>query len=132
MQGGAGPRLDATAKAAYRARLEALRAEIDEAVALGDGARAERAREELEFVTRELDLAVGLGGRDRTESGSHAERARVNVTRAIRSTVKRIAGYDARLGPRARERHQAPARSASTSPTRAVRGAGRSRAPGGR
>jgi hypothetical protein len=40
----------------------------------------------------------GLGGRDRSESGSHAERARVNVTRSIRSTVKRIAGYDARLG----------------------------------
>jgi hypothetical protein len=31
-------------------------------------------------------------------SGSHAERARINVTRAIRSTLKRIAGYDARLG----------------------------------
>ncbi len=98
VQGGAGPRLDATAKAAYRAQVKVLRAEIDKAVALGDRARAERARAELEFVTRELDLAVGLGGRDRTESGSHAERARVNVTRAIRSTVKRIAGYDARLG----------------------------------
>jgi hypothetical protein len=30
--------------------------------------------------------------------GADAERARVNVTRAIRSTLKRIAGYDARLG----------------------------------
>jgi non-specific serine/threonine protein kinase len=38
-----------------------------------------------------------MGGRDR-ESGSHAERARVNVTRAIRSAIKRIAGYDAELG----------------------------------
>ena len=98
VQGGTGPRLDATAKAAYRARLKELRAEISEAVALGDNARAERAREELGFVSRELDLAVGLGGRDRKEHGSHAERARVNITRAIRSTVKRIAGYDARLG----------------------------------
>jgi len=98
VQGGAGARLDATAKAAYRARLAALRAEIAEATALGDSARATRAREELEFVARELELAVGLGGRDRTQSGSHAERARVNVTRAIRSTLKRIAGYDARLG----------------------------------
>ncbi len=32
------------------------------------------------------------------KAGSHAERARVNVTRAIRSTIKRIAGYDTRLG----------------------------------
>ncbi|MDQ3677648.1 MAG: hypothetical protein M3401_12740, partial [Actinomycetota bacterium] len=38
-----------------------------------------------------------LGGRDR-QCGSHAERARVNVTRAIRSTLKRIAGYDGPLG----------------------------------
>ena len=98
LQGGAGPRLDAKAKAAYRARLQVLRAELAEAVALADHPRAERAREEGEFITRELDLAVGLGGRDRTESGSHAERARVNVTRAIRATLKRIAGYDARLG----------------------------------
>jgi hypothetical protein len=30
--------------------------------------------------------------------GPGAERARVNVTRAIRSTLRRIAGYDARLG----------------------------------
>ena len=52
----------------------------------------------VRFVSRELELAVGLGGRDRAASGSHAERARVNVTRAIRATLKRIAGYDARLG----------------------------------
>ena len=31
-------------------------------------------------------------------SGAQAERARVNVTRAIRSTLKRITGYDQRLG----------------------------------
>jgi tetratricopeptide (TPR) repeat protein len=97
VQGGAGPRLDAKAKGAYRARIRALRTEIAEAEALADEARAHRARAELEFVSRELELAVGIGGRDR-ESGSHAERARVNVTRAIRATLKRIAGYDARLG----------------------------------
>jgi tetratricopeptide (TPR) repeat protein len=98
VQGGAGPRLDAKAKAAYRARLAELRAEIAEAGKHGDEARVARAREELAFVSRELELATGLGGRDRSESGSHAERARVNVTRAIRSTVRRIAGYDPRLG----------------------------------
>ncbi len=45
----------------------------------------------------ELERAVGKGGRDR-ESGSHGERARVNVTRAIRATLKRIASYDQKLG----------------------------------
>ena len=48
-------------------------------------------------MTRELERALGMGGRDR-ETGSHAERARVNVTRAIRSAIKRIAGYDPELG----------------------------------
>ena len=98
IQGGAGPRLDAEAKAAYRARIETLRASIAAAESRSDDAGVDRARAELEFVKRELELAVGIGGRDRTLDGSHAERARVNVTRAIRSTVKRIAGYDARLG----------------------------------
>ena len=97
-QGGAGPRLDSMAKDAYRTRLAQLRAEVAEAAARGDEIRASRARDEQEFVIRELELAVGIGGRDRSEAGSHAERARVNVTRAIRTTLKRIAGYDAQLG----------------------------------
>ena len=47
----------------------------------------------LELVAIVDDVAPpGRGG------GPDAERARVNVTRAIRSTLKRIAGYDARLG----------------------------------
>ncbi len=98
VQGGAGPRLDDKAKRAYRARIDVLSEQIAEAQARGDENHAGRARAELEFVRRELELAVGLGGRDRSEAGSHAERARVNVTRAIRTTLKRIAGYDARLG----------------------------------
>ena len=98
VQGTAGPRLDAKAKAAYRARKQELPDEIAEAMALGDDARADRARAELRFVTRELELSSGIGGRDRPAGGSDAERARVNVTRALRSTVRRIASYDARLG----------------------------------
>jgi hypothetical protein len=97
VQRGAGPALDAAAKRAYRSRIAALDEEIAEAVSRGDEQRAARARGERDFVNRELQRAVGMGGRDR-ESGSHAERARVNVTRAIRSAVKRIAGYDADLG----------------------------------
>jgi hypothetical protein len=97
VQGGAGPSLDAQAKGDYRASIEKLEAELAQAQSRRDEAAAERLRVELEFVRRELARAVGKGGRDR-ETGSHAERARVNVTRAIRATLKRIAGYDAQLG----------------------------------
>jgi tetratricopeptide (TPR) repeat protein len=40
----------------------------------------------------------GTAPADPAASSSQAERARVNVTRAIRSTLKRISGYDERLG----------------------------------
>jgi hypothetical protein len=95
----AGPVLDSQAKAAYRARLAELQEEIDEAEAFNDPERAARAREELAFVARELAGAVGLHGRDR-KTGSDAERARVNVTRAIRTALKRVSEHDASLGRR--------------------------------
>jgi hypothetical protein len=89
--------LDSQAKAAYRARVAALQEEIDEAESFNDPERAARAREELAFVARELASAVGLHGRDR-KSGSDAERARVNVTRAIRTALKRVSEHDPVLG----------------------------------
>lgn len=91
------PALDAAAKEAYGRRAEELRDELEEAEAFHDPERATRARAELDFLSQELAAAVGLGGRDRS-AGSSAERARVNVTRAIRSTVKRISDHDERLG----------------------------------
>jgi tetratricopeptide (TPR) repeat protein len=94
---GAGSALDAAAKAAYRRRVEDLREEVEEAVRWGDPERAARAREEMDFIATELSAAVGMGGRDRPQS-SDAERARVNVTRAIKSAVRRLAAQDARLG----------------------------------
>jgi hypothetical protein len=93
----AGAVLDAEAKQAYRQRLEDLRAELEEAEEFNDPERAARAREEIDFLGRELAGAVGLGGRDRPV-GASAERARVNVTRAIRSAIKRVADHDAPLG----------------------------------
>jgi len=48
-------------------------------------------------VRGELGRAVGIRGRDR-ETGSHAERARLNVTRSIRATLKKIESYDRPLG----------------------------------
>ena len=95
----AGPVLDNQAKAAYRVRVAELQEEIDEAEGFNDPERAARAREELAFVARELAAAVGLRGRDR-KTGSDAERARVNVTRAIRTALKRVSDHDPVLGRR--------------------------------
>ena len=40
---------------------------------------------------------MGLGGRDRP-TGSAAERARVNVTRALRTAIDRVTEHDPGLG----------------------------------
>jgi hypothetical protein len=95
--GDAGTLLDATAKAAYKARLDELRAEVEEAEAGNDPARAAKARDELDFLTAELARAVGLGGQDR-RAASHAERARLNATRAIRAAMANLARANPDLG----------------------------------
>jgi tetratricopeptide (TPR) repeat protein len=95
--GDAGALLDPQAKREYRSRLEDLRSEIEEAESFNDPERAARAREEMEFIAHELSSAVGLGGRDR-RAASNAERARVNVTRAVKGVIRRIAAEDESLG----------------------------------
>src|SRR5215218_7695994 len=95
--GDAGAMLDATAKAAYRARLDELQGEAEEAERGNDPARAAKVRDERDFLVAELARAVGLGGRDR-RAASHAERARLNVTRAIRSAMANLAHADPALG----------------------------------
>ncbi|MES1193168.1 MAG: AAA family ATPase, partial [Solirubrobacterales bacterium] len=95
--GDAGTLLDAEAKAAYRERVTELREDLEEAERFNDVERSSRLREELDFIGAELARAVGLGGRDRRASSS-AERARANVTRAIRGAVKAIAEHDGRPG----------------------------------
>jgi adenylate cyclase len=87
--GDSGTVLDASAKSAYRQRLDELRTELSEAESFHDDGRAGRLREEIEFLSQQLAAAVGLGGRDRRAGGA-SERARVNVTRAIADGVKRI------------------------------------------
>jgi tetratricopeptide (TPR) repeat protein len=89
--------LDDQARAAYRGRIEELQATIDEAEGWNDSERAAQAHDELDFLVRELAAATGLGGRDR-RVGSDAERARVNVTRAIRSSIARIQDHDPEMG----------------------------------
>jgi tetratricopeptide (TPR) repeat protein len=95
--GDAGAQLDGEAKAAYKGRLRDLQAELTEAEAWNDAERADRAREEIDFLARELARAVGLGGRDRA-AGSASERARLSVTRAIRLAMARIADNSPALG----------------------------------
>jgi tetratricopeptide (TPR) repeat protein len=96
-QSGLGALLDPQAKAAYRERLEDLQETIDEAETMNDPERAALARTELDEIAQELAGAIGLGGRDRP-AGSDAERARVNATRAIRATLRRVEEHDPRLG----------------------------------
>jgi hypothetical protein len=95
--GDAGALLDATAKAAYQARLAELQTEAEAAEGDNDPARAAKARAEREFLVAELARAVGLGGRDR-RAAAHAERARLNATRAIRAAMANLAAADPALG----------------------------------
>jgi hypothetical protein len=95
--GDAGDVLDANARGAYRRRLDELREELAEAERFNDSGRAERAREEMEFLAGELARGVGLGGRSR-KAASAAERARQNVTRAILAVIRKIADGCPALG----------------------------------
>jgi hypothetical protein len=88
--GDAGPALDARARAAYRTRIEQLRAAADDAIERGNLDDAEQSQAEIDRLAAELARAFGLGGRDRTAAAA-AERARLNVTRAIRSAIAKVA-----------------------------------------
>jgi len=89
--------LDDQARDAYRRRLDELAAEIADAEAMGDTVRAERARDEREFLVAELSAAVGLGGRSR-RMGDDADRARKAVTMRIRNALARIERAHPALG----------------------------------
>ena len=81
--------LDEQAKAEYGRRLEELEEELEEARDWGDAERTSRVEGELDLLTQELTRALGLRGRDRTFS-SPAERARISVTKAIRTAIRLI------------------------------------------
>lgn len=95
--GDLGGMLDARAKNAYRQRLADLRGALAQAKSVGNVAGASELEEEISFLARELSRAVGLGGRDR-RAGSIAERARLNVSRAIHRAIERIAAHDRQAG----------------------------------
>jgi tetratricopeptide (TPR) repeat protein len=74
-----------------RALAEDLREELAEARAYNDPERIARAREQLELI------AAGVAQADEASSAAN-ERARVNVTRAIKAVVRRIAEQEPDLG----------------------------------
>ena len=95
--GDAGELLDARSKAEYRRRLEELSESLEQAKHVANHERALAAEQEIDALTRELARAVGLGGRDRRAS-SGTERARLNVTRAIKSVIEKIRIQNEELG----------------------------------
>ncbi len=86
---GADPVLDRQAKAAYKARLAGLAADIEDAEAAGSDGRAEALRSERDALIHELAAAAGLGHRDR-KLGDEAERARKTVSARVRDALAKI------------------------------------------
>jgi hypothetical protein len=94
--GDAGEMLDGQAKVAYKLRTVELREQLEEARELNQLELVDRLEDEIETLGRELSRAVGLGGRDR-RAASASERARINVTRAIKIALERIAEHNPAL-----------------------------------
>jgi hypothetical protein len=88
--------LDARAKESYRKRLYELREAVEDQRERGDLERAARTESEIDFLAREISCAVGLGGRDR-RAGSLSERARLSVTRAVKTSLEKISQNEAAL-----------------------------------
>lgn len=91
-----GEMLDSTAIAAYRKRLAALDAALDDADVRGDQRAAEQAAAERDALLGQLRGATGLGGRTR-RGGATAERARIAVRKAIAAALTQIERHDASL-----------------------------------
>lgn len=83
--GDAGPQLDAQATRTYRSRLATLKEALAEAEQMNDLGQSSALAHEIEFLTGEL-----VAGRRGRKSGSHAERARQAVTKAIKATLDNI------------------------------------------
>ncbi|MBT0768180.1 AAA family ATPase [Kineosporia sp. J2-2] len=83
------PVLDAQARGAFRDRLRTLEDALDRADRAGDPARAATVTAERDALVAELRRATGTGGRSRRHT-SEAERARVNVTRALATVLGRL------------------------------------------
>jgi hypothetical protein len=91
------PMLDRSALRAYRDRVQELRAEIDEAEADADLARAERLRGDLDALLDHLGASAGLGGRSRAFAAG-GERARMAVRKSLRRVFDEVATGSPELG----------------------------------
>jgi tetratricopeptide (TPR) repeat protein len=95
--GDAGEVLDDHAKLRYRDRLRELAEELEDLRERGAHEKVDKVLSEIDFIQHEIARAVGLGGRSR-RAGSAAERARLNVTRAIKSAIEKIHEHDSTIG----------------------------------
>jgi hypothetical protein len=95
--GDAGELLDQVARQAYRDRLRELEQELAEAEDWNDPERVARLKAERSALVEQLAQAVGLGGRGRV-AASASERARLSVTKALRSATQRISAQSPDLG----------------------------------
>jgi hypothetical protein len=94
--GDAGEKFDARALSEYRRRIAELESEIDVAEASHDSDAAVRARAERDSLSQEISSGLGLHGLRR--AASHRERARVNVTRQIKSAIDAVRKVNPPLG----------------------------------
>ncbi len=97
LTGDAGEMLDAQAKREYKRRLHELSETLEDQRERGNHQRADQLQTEIDFLEHEIERSIGRGGRDR-RTGSNAERARLNVTRAIKAALEKIAEQQAALG----------------------------------
>jgi tetratricopeptide (TPR) repeat protein len=95
--GGASEILDSAARSDYQHRIAELREELEEAESFNDEGRSAKARAEIEALQSHLSDTVGLGGRSRRAS-TDAERARVAVTKGIKTAIQQIRAMDPALG----------------------------------
>ncbi|HET7380117.1 MAG TPA: hypothetical protein VFJ24_08765, partial [Gaiellales bacterium] len=91
------PVLDDRARRELRLQLGELDEELEQARAWGDSERAARLVEDRDLLVRELSRAVGLGGRERGFA-TPEERARISVTKAIKTAIRTIERHSPELG----------------------------------
>ncbi|MEM7436696.1 MAG: hypothetical protein AAF436_16200, partial [Myxococcota bacterium] len=88
-ESGSDPVLDDRARTEFRARLQSITEELEEARSFNDLGRTERLEAEQEAILGELAAATGLAGRSR-KLKDPAERARKAVSARIRESIHRI------------------------------------------
>jgi hypothetical protein len=81
----------------YRARLNELRAELDEASQWADFGRAASIQREIDFIQNEIGSAYGINGQPR-KLDDQTERTRKAVTNRIHDGIVRIANQSPTLG----------------------------------